>query len=414
MKKYEKSGDPMKIEKKQQPNKKGLTILLFFTFFMVIGFEMIMPLIIGHYVNDMNFIATKVAFALAIRKFSQQGLAMIGGVLADRKDIKKIISAGMFLRTIGFTSLAYANNFLALLLSMILIGFGGVLFEAPYQTAIATLTTEQNRSRYYSLNNTIVGIASTLGPLVGAFLLRFDFKIVCFGAAICFMINFFLSMIAMPSIIRTENAIKIKESFKMIKKDKRYIKFTGLMIVFWLVASQIDISFPLRIQEISGNPESVGWMYSIYAAVTAVLQYPLVTYMLKRYSPRQIVVIGVFIISIAIVLVPFIATTEVFLAVVALFTLGMLLARPNQQTIAVTIADPKATGVYLGFNYLGFALGSGFGTIIGGAFFDLANKTGLYKLPWFLFSGIGLIALYGFINYRDKSDFPNKENIISM
>ena len=42
--------------------------------FMVTGFEMIMPLIIGHYVDDLGFLATKVALALAVRKFSQQGL----------------------------------------------------------------------------------------------------------------------------------------------------------------------------------------------------------------------------------------------------------------------------------------------------------------------------------------------------
>lgn len=32
--------------------RRGLLILLFFTFFMVVGFDMIMPLVIGHYVNN--------------------------------------------------------------------------------------------------------------------------------------------------------------------------------------------------------------------------------------------------------------------------------------------------------------------------------------------------------------------------
>ena len=30
--------------------RRGLVILLVFTFFMVVGFDMIMPLVIGHYV----------------------------------------------------------------------------------------------------------------------------------------------------------------------------------------------------------------------------------------------------------------------------------------------------------------------------------------------------------------------------
>jgi len=59
--------------------RRGLTILLIFTFFMVVGFDMIMPLVIGRYVNDIGFTATAVAVALAIRQFSQQGLALVGG-----------------------------------------------------------------------------------------------------------------------------------------------------------------------------------------------------------------------------------------------------------------------------------------------------------------------------------------------
>lgn len=52
-------------------NRRGLITLLFFIFFMVVGFEMIMPLIVGRYVNALGFSATAVALALAARRFSQ-------------------------------------------------------------------------------------------------------------------------------------------------------------------------------------------------------------------------------------------------------------------------------------------------------------------------------------------------------
>ncbi len=382
-------------------NRRGLTILLFFTFFMVVGFEMIMPLIIGHYVNNMNFSATAVAFALATRRFSQQGLAMVGGVLADRIDVRGLISIGVLLRSIGFVTLAFANNFTLLLVSMVLAGLGGVLFETPYQTAIATLTTEENRSRYYSLNNTITGIASTIGPLLGVFLLHLDFKAVCFGAAACFMITFIISRFTMPPIIRQERSYSIGASLKAVAKDRPFLVFTLLMVVFWLAASQINISFPLRIEELSGSADSVGVMWAVYAAVTAVLQYPLVSLTLRKYSPRQSVVIGIFTIASALLLLSFVNTTNMFLAVVVLFTLGMLLARPNQQTIAVAMADPQAMGMYLGTNSLGFALGSGFGSIMGGVLFDLAKKTGLNMLPWFLYGVLALASMLGFMLYKN-------------
>lgn len=358
---------------------------------------MIMPLIIGHYVYTLGFSATAVAFALTIRYFSQQGLAMFGGALADRFDVRALISIGVLLRVIGFVSLAFTKNFPFLLVSMVLIGFGGVLFEVPYQTAIANLTTEENRSRYYSLNNTIIGLASTVGPLLGVLLLRLDFGTVCFSAAFCFMVTFIISRFAMPAIVRSKPSYSVASSLKAVAKDRSFLMFVLLMIVFWLPASQINITFPLKVQEISGSADGVGMMWAVYAAVTAVLQYPLVSLMLRKYTSRQIVVIGISLITGSLLLVSFVSTTYTFLAVVVLFALGMLLARPNQQTIAVAMADSQAIGMYLGVNSLGFALGSGLGTIIGGVFFDLAKKTALSTLPWFLFGAIAIIAMLGFI-----------------
>lgn len=385
----------------QGANRRGLIVLLFFTFFMVMGFEMIMPLIIGQYVNNMNFSATAVAFVLAIRRFIQQGLAMVGGTLADRFDVRTLISIGVLLRSLGFFTLAFANNFSLLLISMVLAGFGGVLFETPYQTAIAILTTEENRSHYFSLNNTVIGIASTIGPLLGVSLLHLDFKAVCFGAALCFMINFIISRFTMPPVVRTQPSYSVKSSLKAVSKDRQFLIFTLLMVVFWLAASQINIGFPLRIQEISQDPDSVGVMWAVYAAITALLQYPLVTLMLRKYSPRQCVVMGIFIIASAFLFISFVSTTNMFLVAVVLFTIGMIMARPNQQTIAIAMADPKAMGMYLGANSVGFALGTGFGSIIGGILYDMGEKTNLNMLPWFLYSLLAILSMFGFMLFKN-------------
>jgi DHA1 family multidrug resistance protein-like MFS transporter len=373
---------------------------LVFTFFMAVGFDMIMPLIIGHYVNDIGFTATAVAVALAVRQFSQQGLALVGGGLADRFDIRTLIGVGVLLRAIGFGALAFASNYVLLLAAMVLIGLGGVLFEMPYQSAIALLTTEDNRSRYYSLNNTVSGVAGAIGPLLGVALLRFDFMWVCFGAAFCFLMNFVISCFAMPRVVRSEPSYPVLPAIKTIARDKSYLTFVLLMIVFWLAASQIDISYPLKIRELTGNADGVGVMYAVYAVVYGALQYPLVALALKKFSPRQSVVIGITVITVALIFTAFVKTSIPFMVIVAVYALGMLLARPNQQNIAVSMSDPRALGMYLGVNSLAFAIGKGCGTIIGGAAFDLAKNAGTENLPWYLFAALALVSVFGFALFR--------------
>ncbi|NLH00862.1 MAG: MFS transporter [Clostridiales bacterium] len=373
-----------------------LTVLLVFTFFMVLGFEMIMPLIIGHFVNDLLFSAAAVSLALAIRQFSQQGLAVVGGALADRYNIRILICFGVLLRAAGFAALAFADNYMVLLASMIVIGFGGVLFETPYQTAMALLTTEDNRSRYYSLYNTVVGVSGTAGPLVGVLLLKLDFSMVCFGAAACFLVCFVIACFTMPKAIRAQVAIPITDSVKTVIKDGRFLKFAVLMMVFWLSASQINVSFPLKAQDITGNENGVGVMWAIYAAVNGALQYPLVSLMLKKYNPRQIAVFGITLNTIALILAAFADTHLLFYAAVVIFALGMLFARPNQQSLAVAMADSKAMGMYIGVTSLTFAIGNGTGTIIGGALYDLAKRTGYIKFPWFIYAAVSVASLLGF------------------
>ena len=377
--------------------RRGLLILLFFTFFMVVGFDMIMPLVIGHYVNNVGLTATAVSVALAIR----QGLAMIGGALADRFQVKTLISVGVFLRVLGFLTLAFSSAYGMLIAAMILIGLGGVLFEMPYQSAIAMLTTNDNRPKYYSLNNTITGIASAIGPLLGVALLRLDFKVVCFGAASCFMINFVLSRVAMPPIMRQAKSYAVMPAVKRIAKDRPYQIFVLLMMVFWLGASQIDITYPLRVQEIYGSADGVGIMYTVYAVVMAVLQYPLVALASKRFSSRAAVVIGTGIITAALIATPFAADVKSFMAIVACYAVGMILARPNQQNIAVSMADTRALGMYLGVNSTAFAIGKGFGTIIGGASFDMAKKYTLENAPWYLYGVLVGTAMIGFMLYKN-------------
>lgn len=377
-------------------DRRGLALLMVFTFFMVIGFEMIMPLVVGQFVTVRGFSATAVAAALAVRRFMQQGLALLGGALADRRNVRGLICVGVLLRAAGFMMLAYGDCYWILLVSMILIGLGGVLFEMPYQTAIATLTTDEDRPRYYSLNSTVIGIASTLGPLLGALLLKMDFMAVCFGAAACFIVNFFVSVSALPNIQRRGVSYSVPRSVRTVFSSKGFLVFVGLMTVFWLSASQIDISYPLRIQELTGTLESVGAMYAIYAAITAVLQYPLVSFLLKRLEPVDIVLVGIAFIVVSLLVAGFAETGFMFFISVVLFAVGMLLARPNQQTIAVALADKRALGMFLGFNSLSTAVGCGIGTIFGGICFDFAATIGDAHITWYVFALVAFIALIGF------------------
>lgn len=392
-----------------------LTMLLSYTFVMVLGFTMLMPLVAVYFVSEIGLAAAAVGVALAVRQFTQQGLTIFGGMLADRFGIKPMIAAGVLLRAVGFLSLASVSSIPALFIALILAALGGALFEAPYQASIISLTKENERQHFYLISNLVVGVATTLGPLLGAALLYFDFELVCYVAGGCFLVNFFIALLWLPAIQPRE--VKPEEGeekrWDMLRKDTTFILFTLLMMGYWFLSVQINISFPLMAEKITNSQESVGIMYALSAVITVVLQYPLVRWLERYLNTRQILITGMVIMSISTLLMMTASSSfSQFLLLIALFSVGALMTRPTQQTITAKLANRKAIATYMGFSALSLAFGGGLGNFTGGWLYDLAlaqtSDSALWvHTPWVVFAISGLLSALGLralLKSKDTSD----------
>jgi MFS transporter, DHA1 family, multidrug resistance protein len=180
--------------------RRGLIVILIDTFFMWGGFFMVIPLISVHYVDDLGWSAASIGLVLAVRQLTQQGLTLLGGMLADRFGAKWLICGGMLLRAAGFACMAWADTFPLLLASALLAAIGGSLFESPRSAAIAALTNATDRARYYSLLGVVGGMGMTLGPLLGALLLRADFLVVALVSSSCYLVTFLLTVLWLPPV----------------------------------------------------------------------------------------------------------------------------------------------------------------------------------------------------------------------
>lgn len=370
--------------------KTALHSLLAYTFFMVIGFSMVIPLVAVHFVNNMGMTAAIVGIALAIRQTLQQGLSVVGGLLADRWGIKPMIVGGVLLRAIGFMSLGWANDPLLLLLAMSLSALGGAIFEAPYQAAIVALTNEEERPNYYSLSNWVGGSATAIGPLIGVFLLQFSFSTVCIVAALCFAVNSVIALLMLPSFKRPTIDKTEDNGFGIVLKNRRFVFFTAAMMGYWFTSVQFNLSFPLWSEKISGHQESVGIMYSLSAILTIAFQYHLIKWCQRWLTARDMLLLGLGVMSISCLAIGLSHNFYAFLGGVAVFTLGVLLTRPSQQTLTANLADSKALGRFMGFSYLGLAVGGGLGNWLGGLLIETALTSNTPTTSWLIYALVGL------------------------
>lgn len=390
--------------------KRGLIITLITTFFMWGGFFMVIPLISVHYVNGLGWAASAIGIVLAVRQFTQQGLAVFGGMLSDRIGPKSLICNGLFLRAIGFTAMAWADNFWLLMGSCVLAALGGALFEAPRSAAIAAFTTTENRASFYSLVGVVGGLGMTVGPLVGTALLKTDFSFVCLCAGGCFFINYFLMVTMLPKVAAASSDGSMVAGINLAFHDRHFIIFTILLIGFWFLWAQINITLPLVATDLTGTSDSVGWMYALNSGLIVVLQYPLVRILGRWFQPLTILWIGMGVMSAGLAFIMFATNIWFFLTCIAIYSIGGMLISPTQQTVTAEMASPSAVGAYFGVNMLSLAVGGSLGNGLGSWMYDIAHSIQWLQFPWLICGVLGLVLIVGLamldnIRHRTK---PNQ------
>ena len=382
--------------------RRGLTVLLVDTFLMWGGFFMVIPLISVHYVGGLGWAAGSVGLVLAIRQLTQQGLAFAGGIVADRFGAKAPICAGLILRGLGFGAMARADTLWLLIATATLAALGGALFEAPKSAAIAALTDETNRARFYALNGVVGGLGLTVGPLAGSLLLDVSFAAVAVAAGACFLLTALISQVFFPPVRVATGGAHIFAGLGLALRDRPFITFNLLLMGYWFMWVQLAISLPLVAVRIAETDGAVSWVYALNAGLTILLQYPLLRLAERWMRPLPTLITGMGVMAGGLAGVAIAASVPALLVCVGGFSVGALLASPNLQTVTANLANPAALGSYFGVGALALGIGGSVGNFSGGLLYGLGERLNAPALPWLIFATVGLASALGLISFHQR------------
>ncbi|MCC6705029.1 MAG: MFS transporter [Thermomicrobiales bacterium] len=393
----------------EQARKRGLAVLLGTSFFTWGGFFAVIPLITVHYVDNLGWTAASVGAVLAARQFLQQGISSVTGAIADRIGAKPLICFGMGLRIISFSMVAIADSYLMLLAAMILMGIGGGFFEAPEQAAIVALTTPEERRRFFSLNGVVAGLGTSLGTQAGAFALGADFTTVALVGVGAFTAVFLMNLFFLPSVKISIGGRSATAGLKLALGDRLFMLFNILLLGYMFMWAQYSISLPLFVTNISG-PQAVAWVYAVNSAVMIAFGYLLPRFLEDRVSNFNLLTGGIVLIAIGMGSIALVDSIFPLLICVFVFSVGMVLARPGQQTTVAGLARPEALGAFMGIGQLSMAFGGGAGNFLGGVIYDASHGRDLQWMPWVIFGLIGMSSVVGLIRIKPALDQRQAEN----
>jgi DHA1 family multidrug resistance protein-like MFS transporter len=215
--------------------RRGLNTVFAVTFLMNAGFFLIIPLVSVHYVDKLGWAAAFIGLVLAVRQFAQQGLTVFGGALADRFGPKPLILLGVLIRSISFAVMGFADQPWLLLLSGFLAAIGGALFDAPQRATLAALAPEEKLNELYGRLGVLQNVARTIGPLIGAFLIRYDFQMVGMASAGFFLLAGVVTLLFLPPVSVSSGPQTARAGLKLAARDLDFVIFTVLMMGYWFM-----------------------------------------------------------------------------------------------------------------------------------------------------------------------------------
>lgn len=369
-----------------------------------LGFYMLMPFLAGYLAGRLGLAAWAVGLVLGVRNFSQQGMFLIGGTLADRLGYKPLIVCGCVLRTAGFGLLVFADSLPAVLIASAATGFAGALFN-PAVRAYLAADAGPRRVEAFALFNVFYQAGILTGPLVGLVLMFADFRVTAAAAALVFAGLTVAQLFALPQRTAPERQEKasVLQDWRTVAANRSFLLFASAMIGSYVLSFQVYLALPLQARILYPRNEAVVTaMIFVVSGLVAVLgQMRITRWFARRWGSGRALVFGMLILAVSflpLIVLPNgdraggVAAAAALLIATAVLAVGSAAVFPFEMDTVVSLADNRLIGTHYGFYNTVVGIGILAGNLATGALMQVAEDIGQPWLLWALLSVIGLVS----------------------
>ncbi|WP_420122662.1 MDR family MFS transporter [Nakamurella sp.] len=371
-----------------------------------VGFYAVVPFLAVRLHEDLAATGTAIAVTLAVRTFSQQGMFVVGGALADRYGARRVMVAGTAVRSLGYLALALAGSVPWMIVAAALTGIGGALFSPALESLLAAGGTDRSapagpadggpdkpsRERLFALLAVCGEVGAVLGPVLGALLLMHGFSAVALaGAALFAVVGVVLWLVLPPGRARrpgprVDRGADRPEppSWRAALRDRRFVVFCLAYSSYLLSYNQLYVALPVELDRISpgtgtgAGDRALAGLFLLAAGLIVVAQLPVAA--LTRRLPVTVSLPAGFLLmaaGFAVVAVvaprPPVVPLLPAIAWVVLLTLGQMTVVPVAMDQVGRFAGPRPAGAYYGALATAGGVAVLLGSLVTGPFLDAAR-----------------------------------------
>jgi MFS transporter, DHA1 family, tetracycline resistance protein len=292
-----------------------------------------------------------VVFAFGIANFF--GSPILGG-LSDAYGRRPLLLLGFCGLGLNFFATGLSTA-LWMLIAVRLVGGAMQANAAVANAYVADITVPEERAKRFGMLGAMFGVGFIIGPVMGGLLGAITIQLPFFAAGVLAMINWLYGYFVLPESLpadrrrpfqwRMANPLASLRALTQLSGVGRLVVVVGLsglaqftMFTSWVLYTTFKFGW---------GPRENGWSLAAVGVMSLVVQGFLLGRLLKRFSPRRLVVAGLLSSSISYVLWG--AATEGWMmyAVIFLNVLGFTITA-SLQSIISSAADHQSQGQTLG------------------------------------------------------------------
>ncbi|MEV5845588.1 MFS transporter [Streptomyces sp. NPDC051985] len=327
-----------------------------------IGFFAVLPFLAEHLGRTIGMAGWLVGLVLGLRTFSQQGLFVVGGALADRYGVRPVVLTGCALRIAGFAWLGYADRTWTVIGAVLLIGFAAALFspavesEVARQAVLREAAGDGPRTRVLALFTVAGQAGAFVGPLLGAALLAVDFRAVCLAGAGVFVLVLAGHAVLLPQHIPGRRRVRVRGGPRNLARNRTFLALCCGYGACLLAYNQLYLALPAEVERATGSQAPLAWLFALSSLLVVTAQLPIIRWAGKRLTPRRSLAAGLLLTAAGFAAVaaarPADRTGTAALLpaalLVVLLTLGQMLVAPVVRARVPDLAEDGRLGLYTG------------------------------------------------------------------
>lgn len=332
--------------------------------------------------------------------------AYLGGLLADRLDLRRQIAVSLVILALGVLGLTAGTMPWHFFLTLLAGSLGDGLQRPATQAAILRLCSEQDRMRGYAVNRLAVNLGIAISSAIAGLLFTVSVALVFVleaAAALLAAALVLTQLPALPAQPRPKTADGADARSRPPLRNPRYLAFCFAMLLAGMVFFQLQVSYPLFLREHYGiSPQMFGIMIALNCLAVVLIEPPL-TNIFRRSNLYWVAGIGSFLLCLGHGILPW--STAIWLAFLglAIWTIAEMFMFPGAMGLAQTYAGASQgrSGEYLGLYTTMFAVSGVVGPAVGGMIYGAFGGAMVWHVC--LVVGVVVLALFAWLGRKDPA-----------